>query len=217
MPGPAQVRSTDAIDALQAALAKFQERVQNALDSLDGALHRTSDWVDHDRPSYWRSETHRAEEWLTQAKVELARCLMMNVAGRRPACREQKAAVEAAKARVKYCHEKREIVVHWQRNYRHESFEYDGRIGQLRRLLEHDVPKARAVLVKILRRLDEYTVERPPDAMQLTPEESTAIAGAEAIPSAANRPGEDPAASPDNDETKRTPGSPAPPPPTPDP
>ena len=45
MPGPAQVRSTEAIDALQVALAKFHERVQNALDSLDSNLHRAGDWV----------------------------------------------------------------------------------------------------------------------------------------------------------------------------
>lgn len=117
---------------------------------------------------------------------------MMNVAGRRPACREQKEAVEQAKARIAYCREKRELVVKWQRDYRHELFEYDGRIGQLRRLLEYDVPKARALLQKILRRLDEYQIEQPPDAMQLSPEEAATIAAAEAIPSAANRPGEEP-------------------------
>jgi hypothetical protein len=164
MSGPAQVRSTESVEALQTALARFQQRVQNALDSLDGELHRAADWVEHDRPSHWRIEIHRAEDAVHEAKIELERCLTFSATGERPACREQKAALAAAKARLTYCREKSEAVKHWQRSFRHESVEYDGRVGQLRRILESDVPRARAVLAKILRRLDEYQIERPPDA-----------------------------------------------------
>jgi hypothetical protein len=170
MSGPAQVRSTQAIDALQASLARFQQRVQAALDALDAEIRRAADWVEHDRPSHWRSATHEAEDAVHQAKIELERCLLFSLAGERPACREQKAALKAAQARLAYCREKADVVKHWQRNFRHESFEYDGRVGQLRRLLEHDVPKARAVLKKILRRLEEYQIERPPEAFEIPAE-----------------------------------------------
>jgi hypothetical protein len=164
MSGPAQVRSTQAIEDLQASLAKFRQRVQAALDALDAELHRAADWVEHDRPGHWRNATHKAEDDVHQAKIELERCLLFSLAGERPTCREQKAALKAAKDRLRYCQEKSDVVVRWQRNFRHESFEYDGRIGKLRRMLEHDVPKARAVLAKIIRRLDEYQIERPPEA-----------------------------------------------------
>ena len=162
MSTPAQVRSTDAIEALRASLLKFQQRVQVAVDVLDGELHRASNWVEHDRPSYWKQQTHDAEDAVHSAKLELERCLMMTVAGERPTCREQKEALVAAKARRAYCQEKCEAVRRWQRNLRHEQFEYDGRIGQLRRAMELDVPKAAALLQTILRRLDEYQIERPP-------------------------------------------------------
>jgi hypothetical protein len=165
MSGPAQVRSTPAIEGLQAALARFEKRTQAALDTLDGELHRTEDWLEHDRPAHWRRELHAAEDGLHQAKMDLERCLMMVVAGQRPACREQKAAVRQAQERLAYCREKSDVVKQWQRNFRHEALEYRGRVGQLRRALEHDVPKARAVLMKILRRLEEYQIERPPEAM----------------------------------------------------
>jgi len=168
---PAQVRSTEAIEALQTALARFNLRVQNALDALDAELHRASDWVEHDRPSHWRTETHRAEDAVHQAKIELERCLTFSATGERPTCREQKAALEAAKARLTYCREKAEAVKHWQRTFRHESFEYDGRIGQLRRMIENDVPRARGVLAKILRRLDEYQIEQAPTAFEVPVEE----------------------------------------------
>jgi hypothetical protein len=170
MPGPAQVRSTQAIEALQVSLARFQQRVQAALDALDSELHRAADWVEHDRPSHWRTATHEAEDAVHQAKLELERCLLFSLAGERPACREQKAALKKAQARLAYCREKAEVVKHWQRNFRHESFEFDGRVGQLRRLLEHDVPRARAILAKIVRRLDEYQIERPPDAFDIPAE-----------------------------------------------
>lgn len=163
MSGPAQVRSTDAIEALRIAVAKFQQRVQHALDSLDGELHRAQDWIEHDRPPHWKNKVHHAEEAVTQAKVELERCLMFTLAGDRPQCREQKSALDAAKGRLAYCREKGERVKHWQRSYRHEALEYDGRIGQLRRALEQELPRAMAVLAKIARRLEEYRVEQPPE------------------------------------------------------
>jgi hypothetical protein len=174
MSSPAQVRSTDAIEALRASLLKFQQRVQIAVDVLDGELHRASNWVEHDRPAYWKQQTHDAEDAVHSAKLELERCLMMTVAGQRPTCREQKAALEAAKVRRAYCQEKCESVRRWQRNFRHEQFEYDGRIGQLRRAIELDVPKAAALLQTILRRLEEYQIERPPESS--LPNEPTAAA-----------------------------------------
>jgi hypothetical protein len=172
---PAQVRSTDAIEALSAALARFAQRVQNSLDALDGELHRADDWIEHDRPGHWRRAVHAAETGVTDAKVELERCLMMTTAdGQRPACREQKAALEAAKARLAYCREKAEKVRHWQRSFRHEMFEYDGRIGQLRAVLDQQTPAARAVLERILRRLEEYRIERPPESRTLEGAEAAA-------------------------------------------
>jgi hypothetical protein len=171
MSGPAQVRSTPAIDALQASVARFHQRVQAALDALDGELHRAEDWLEHDRPSHWKIQLHAAEDGLHQAKLDLERCLLMTVAGDRPACREQKAAVKAAQVRLAYCREKADVVKVWQRNFRHESLEFRGRVGQLRRALEHDVPQARAVLMKILRRLEEYQIERPPETIDF-PEDS---------------------------------------------
>jgi hypothetical protein len=168
MSGPAQVRSTDAIEAFQAALARFQERVQGALDTLDAELQRADNWVEHERPAYWKRQTKEADDAVQEAKVALEHCrTFKSMDGERPRCREEEDALRAAKARLEFCREKAEVVKKWQRNFRHESLEYQGRMGQLRRACEHDVPNARAALSKILRRLEEYQVERPPEAMTL--------------------------------------------------
>jgi hypothetical protein len=165
MSGPAQVRSTEAIGTVALALARFEQRVQSALDALDAEIRRAGEWVEHDRPAHWKNQLHLAEDGVHDAKIELERCLTYNVSTQeRPACREQKAALEKAKARLEYCREKADAVKHWQRNFRHESFEYDGRVGQLRRVVEQDVPLARGSLAKIMRRLEEYRVENAPAA-----------------------------------------------------
>lgn len=182
-------------------MVKFQERVQNAIDSLDGELHRASNWVEHDRPAHWKTQTHLAEDAVHQAKLDLERCLLMTVAGERPTCREQKAALLAAKAHRAYCQEKCEAVKRWQRSFRHEQFEYDGRIGQLRRTMELDVPKAQALLKTIVRRLDEYQIERPPEAQAPTEPVGAPVSNATPVP-AAPRPAV--AASPMEDATLNT-------------
>lgn len=176
MSGPAQVRSTDAIEHVATALARFEQRVQAALDSLDAEVRRAGEWVEHDRPTHWRDQVHKAEDEVHTAKIELERCLTYSTQ-ERPSCREQKAALAAAKARLDYCREKAEAVKNWQRSFRHESFEYDGRVGQLRRLVENDVPRARGVLAKILRRLDEYQIEQAPDAFHIPDSEQSTNGG----------------------------------------
>jgi hypothetical protein len=203
MSGPAQVRSTQAIESLQASLAKFEQRVQSALDALDAEVYRAGDWIEHDRPSHWRTETHRAEDGVHQAKIELERCLLFSLAGERPACREQKAALKQAQARLAYCREKGDAVKRWQRNFRHESFEFDGRVGQLRRLLEHDVPKARATLLRILRRLEDYQIERPPEALDAPSAAPVAAAPANLARGEAP-PASETAAAADPNENERT-------------
>jgi hypothetical protein len=169
MSGQAQVRSTDTIEGFNVALARFAERMQNVLDTLDGELHRADDWIEHNRPSFWKAQVRHAEDQLHQAKLDLERALLMTTAdGQRPACREQKAAVELAKGRLEYCRDKADKVKHWQRSFRHEMFEFDGRIGQLRGLLDHQIPQARAVLSRILRRIEEYQLEQAPDLSALS-------------------------------------------------
>jgi hypothetical protein len=54
-------------------------------------------------------------------------------------------------------------VRHWQRAVQHELFEYEGRISQLVRVVEEEVPRALGILGKLLRRLEEYQSLRAAD------------------------------------------------------
>lgn len=167
MSTPAQVRSTASIEAFRLALLKFQQRVEDALIELDGQLRRAVDWIEHDRPAYWRQQVHNADDLIHDAKQNLARCLIYRATDDRPACREERAELKKAQARQAYCREKSERVRHWSRTLKHELFEYQGRVGHLERVLEHDIPRASDALRQILRQLESYQLERPPTAMEL--------------------------------------------------
>jgi exonuclease VII large subunit len=164
----AHVHSIDAIEAFRGALARFEERVQDSLETLRAELQRATDWLQHDRPASWKEQLRLAAEGVQQAKIDLERCLMYPVADERPACREERASLDRAKARQEYCREKSERVKHWKRELHHALFEYEGRVGHLRRMLETDLPLARARLRQFVRRLDAYQIERPPESVDFT-------------------------------------------------
>ncbi len=161
MTSSAQVRSVEAIEQFRAQLAKYEQQVQSALETLSSEVRRAADWVAHDRPSYWKRETKLAEDMVQQAKLDLERCLIFPIAGEQPSCREERAALKKAQQRVDDCREKSERARHWKRQLHHEIFEFEGRIGHLKRILETELPAARARLQQIVAHLDSYQIERP--------------------------------------------------------
>lgn len=165
MPSPAQVRSVDAIESFRIQLAKYEQQVLDSLQSLSAELNRATAWLKRDRPSYWKKQTKLAEDTVHQAKLDLEHCIMFPVvAGERPACREERSVLKQAQVRLQYCREKIERVRYWNRQIQHEMLEYEGRVGQLKSILETELPAARARLQQIIQRLDAYQIERPPQS-----------------------------------------------------
>jgi len=152
----AHVQSLESINAVRGALTTFADQVRDALVELDAEMRRVSQWLQHDRPRHWKTQIRQAGDELHEAQQALHRCLMFPVAGERPSCYEERAALKRAQARLAYCEQKAERVRHWQRTLEHELFEYEGRISQLVRVVEIDAPQAIGVLHKIVRHLEEY-------------------------------------------------------------
>ncbi|MCI0334456.1 MAG: hypothetical protein L0228_14655 [Planctomycetes bacterium] len=156
MSTPANVHSLESIEAVRNALSLFDERVTDALTEIGAELRRMLEWLEHDRPRHWRSQVRLATDRVHEAQQALHRCLMFPIANERPSCYEERMELKNAQARLAYCLEKVERVRHWQRSVQHELFEYEGRISQLTRLVEVDVPQAMGVLTRIVRHLEEY-------------------------------------------------------------
>ncbi|MEM9186751.1 MAG: hypothetical protein AAGB00_09680 [Planctomycetota bacterium] len=157
MPDQANVKSFAAIEAVRAALLMFAKQSEEGLVELGVEMRRFVDWMEHDRPAFWKEQVRLAHDGVQTAKQDLHRCLMYPVGvNDRPACSEERAALKKAEAKLAYCLGKQEKLKHWVREISHEMHTYEGRTTRLKEVVEADVPAAAAALARVLTTLEEY-------------------------------------------------------------
>lgn len=154
------VQSRSEIEAFRSALLKFSEGCRNAIDDLNCEVRRAADWLEHDRPAYWKEQVRLRERAIHDAKLALDRCLIYRVADERPMCQEERVALRKAETRLASAKDHVEKVRHWRRRIQHEQQEMEGRLGQIDRLVESEIPRAVSALDRILDRLEAYTGTR---------------------------------------------------------
>ena len=64
MSGSANVHSVESIESVQSALVAFGEQVAQAQTVLSQEIRRLLDWLEHDRPKYWKARIYRATDEL---------------------------------------------------------------------------------------------------------------------------------------------------------
>ena len=96
----ANVHSLDAILAVQTALVTFRDDLEQAIATIDLEMRKVLDWLEHDRPRFWRLQLREAQDGVTQARQALHRCLMYPINDERPACYEERAELKKAEART---------------------------------------------------------------------------------------------------------------------
>lgn len=163
----ANVRSVEALRLLRSGLFAFEAEARDGVTQLVLEVRRAMDWLEHDRVRYWADQYRRASEGVAQARNELERRQLTYGSEEAPSCYEQKKALEQAKRRLRLCEEKRKQVQHWIRAVQHDLHEFEGQIARLNDLLDTDVPRAAAVLERMLTALEKYVqvsgaVSRPP-------------------------------------------------------
>ena len=157
----ANVHSLEAIAAVRTALVAFRDDLEQAIATIDLEMRKVLDWLEHDRPRFWRMQLREAQDGVTQARQALHRCLMYPINDERPSCYEERAELKKAEARLVYCDEKSERLRHWIREVRHEMSEYQGRISQLKDLVEIDTPQALAILERLVIATGRIPVDPP--------------------------------------------------------
>lgn len=170
---PAQVRSFDAIRTVREELMRFAQRSNDGMEELAGEIRRVIDWVEHDRPAFWKAKVRQAYDRVGEARAALNRCLMYPVNDEAPSCTEEKAALKKAQAYLEHCESKQRRVREWARDLRHELHEYEGRMARLRSLVDVDAPKCVALLDRTLDSLERYTGAAPPGAAAGGPARAT--------------------------------------------
>ena len=174
----AQVRSIDALEHMAAALRVFAEEASVALDDLRMDLHRVIQWIEYDQKDYWTQELRRAQQMVTEARLNLERARMFRFGDNEPSCHAEKKALEAAQRRVEAVRRKLETVKRWGRLLEHEATECRGAVAPLAHWVQTDVPRAVALLHRLSGALESYVGMELPDRVQ-PPEEGTAPASGE--------------------------------------
>lgn len=152
----AQVRSLDALHRMAAAVRVFAEDSSVALDDLRMDLHRILQWIEYDQKDYWTQELRRAEQALTEARLNLERARMFRFGDSQPSCYVEKKALEAAQRRIEAARRKLEAVKRWGRLMEHEATECRSAVAPLAHWVQTDAPRAVALLRRLSGALESY-------------------------------------------------------------
>lgn len=168
----ARVTSVEAIQRFYSAVRVFQDEADGALLSLDQQLAKALAWFDYDIPHYWKEQVRRAFDEVARARTTYETCKMRTVAGRRPACDEERVALAAAKRRLEFCQEKVEVVGRCAVNLHRVVGEFRAQTGRFRQFVEGDVEKTAALLSRTVASLESYLGRslQPEEAKEASPE-----------------------------------------------
>jgi hypothetical protein len=111
--GPgAEVRSLEALQEWYAALVGFRAAGHAALTSVAMALQDAAAWLEeqHDR---WRREVRRAEQRVSEAKMELRNRKLQGLSGERPDLTVQEKALRRAEADLDFAEGQVAVVRRW--------------------------------------------------------------------------------------------------------
>lgn len=157
MNAPANVTSVDAIREFRAALLKFEHEMRDTMAELLMESRKAIEWIEHDRPQYWPAQARSASDALAVAANDLERCELAIRPDDKRGCHEQKMAVEASKRRLRFCEQQVEVVRKWRRTLQHDLNEFQGNVTRITDFVDADLPRAVAMLDRILGALDRYT------------------------------------------------------------
>lgn len=174
----ADVRSIDALRELRIALATFAEEVQAALGAVDMEIKRTVRWVQHDRRAYWLEQVKRRRERVAMAQAEVFRRKLAKTDDYSPAMSEQKELLRKAEAGLRDAETRLGLVKKWEPSLQQAVLEYHATTRRIGHHAGGEVPRAIAVLGRLIDALEAYLGEAPPSVGVAAPPTLGAIVGA---------------------------------------
>jgi Mg2+ and Co2+ transporter CorA len=153
----ANVKSIEAIRDFRVALIKFAEKITDAVESMKDQVFHAVSWVELEQPRHWHQQELTAYDRVSEARIQLEVSKMRKeTADFRPSLIEEKQALRAARRRLEYCRQNVQLVKTAAFKVRHEADEFQGRLGQVDRLLETDLPNMIAMLERMVSSLEAY-------------------------------------------------------------
>ncbi len=167
----AKVSSIDAIADFRVALIRFAEDVTSSLTSLQMEVNRSREWIEHDRPTYWKRKLRKQYDVVATARQELSACKRRGVGDKKPSCIEEEQAYKKARRRLEEIEEIINTIPRWKTKLSRDGDEYKARVSGLQRFIDNDIEKAILILERMTTILDEYT--HSGGTVEVSSEEST--------------------------------------------
>lgn len=157
----ARVTAIGALAEFKAAFAAFKDDGMDALLAADMEARRATEWLDQ-QTKQWKREVRDCEDDLAAAKNELARKKMIHYFDKPPDTTEEEKAVRRAQRRLEEAEDKVEACRRWGPALQRAIEEYEGPTRRLCGYLEGSVPRAMALLERMVAALDAYVAMAPP-------------------------------------------------------
>ncbi|MCH2212415.1 MAG: hypothetical protein MK110_14010 [Fuerstiella sp.] len=163
MPQSANVKSIDAVRRFAAAVVQFREEAQLCVTRLESEIRGVIDWLEHNRPGFWKRESELCDRRHAEARVMLHQCRMRRTGDFRPTCFQEQKHLQKCKQQLLFAQQQLGVVKRWTISARQEADEYHGRSVRLIQTLERDVPRLIILLQNAVEHLDDYRDVRLPD------------------------------------------------------
>lgn len=158
----AAVQSIEALREFRIALATFAEEAMAALGAVDMEVRRTIQWVQYDRRPYWLEQIKRRREQVSMAQAEVFRRKLQKTDDYTPAMSEQKELLRKAEAALREAEHRAGLVKKWEPALQQAALEYRATTRRISNLASGEVPRAIAVLSRMVEALEAYVREAPP-------------------------------------------------------
>jgi hypothetical protein len=158
----ANVRSIEPLLELKAALAVYADEAAGALGASGMELRRVTRWLTEEQGLYWQSQIKKRREVLAMARSELSRKKLGRMHGHTTSHSEQQEAVEKAEKRLAEAEYRLQRVKKWIPVIQQASMEYHATTRRLDGLISGDVPRALALLERVVNSIESYLAVTAP-------------------------------------------------------
>lgn len=155
MSGRAKIESVETLRDVKAMIAQFVESATLALVGVDADIARVKQWLNSERPAYWKRRIRELEDTIESVKAEIRRKEI--VAGKDPvSVVDERRKLARAKARLDEAQRRADATRRWGPAWERESMLYKSVCAPLSHTLQADLPRAVSRLDQLSRSLEEY-------------------------------------------------------------
>lgn len=151
----ARISSVAALRDLKTALGQFAEQINIAFASVDAEVGRMGQWLQQERPAYYKHAVRRAQDAVTRAKSEISRKQYMR-APEPVSVVEERKILEKLKRRLEELERKQEAVRKWAPRWEREAMMYKSTCRPLAEYVQATLPRAIERLEKMAVAIEEY-------------------------------------------------------------